>query len=176
MFFFFKAAIKSSLNSSSKILAEYKIQDNKFHAAGYSNGGTSAFLVAASYPQYFLSITAFPGYLLRYTEASLSKLSKLCVNMYVGELDSGFRDLMRKQFDQFREFGLHVRFFTERGQGHMLETLSGSWRRAPVRRLRGSPPGLFRGIIIQDTSRLRNQNRFRRTIENYSDSCSRLCP
>jgi predicted peptidase len=109
-----------------KILTDYKIQDNKFHAAGYSNGGISAFLVAALYPRYFLSITGFPGYLLRDTAASLKNISLLCINMYVGELDSGFRDRMQKQFDQFRELGMIVKFSAEKGQGHMIGTLSGA--------------------------------------------------
>src|SRR5215831_10876323 len=38
------------------ILADYKIQDNKFHIAGPSNGGIAAFHVAALNPQYFLSV------------------------------------------------------------------------------------------------------------------------
>jgi len=108
------------------MLNNYKIQDNKFHAAGYSNGGTTAFLVAASYPQYFLSITAFPGYLLRDTAANLNHISKLCVNLYVGELDSDFLDLMRNQTDHFRGLGLPVKFSIEKGQGHILSTLGGS--------------------------------------------------
>jgi S-formylglutathione hydrolase FrmB len=45
------------------ILKDYKIQDNKFHIAGPSNGGIAAFHVAAANPQYFLSVTAFPGYM-----------------------------------------------------------------------------------------------------------------
>src|SRR4029453_11938855 len=45
------------------ILTEYKIQDGKFHIAGPSNGGIAAFHVAATNPQYFLSVTAFPGYM-----------------------------------------------------------------------------------------------------------------
>ena len=45
------------------ILADYKIQDGKFHIAGPSNGGIAAFHVAAANPQYFLSVTAFPGYM-----------------------------------------------------------------------------------------------------------------
>jgi len=44
-----------------KILADYKIEDNKFHAAGMSNGGISAFHVAASNPKYFWSITVSPA-------------------------------------------------------------------------------------------------------------------
>ena len=107
------------------ILANYKILGNKFRAAGYSNGGTSAFLIAALYPQYFLSITAFPGYLLRDTSMNLKNISKLCINMYVGELDSRFLDLMRKQSDQFPESGLTVKFLIEKGQGHILGTLGG---------------------------------------------------
>src|SRR5881394_389625 len=45
------------------VLADYKIQDNKFHIAGPSNGGIAAFHVAAANPQYFASVTAFPGYM-----------------------------------------------------------------------------------------------------------------
>ena len=52
------------------ILADYKIQDNKFHVAGPSNGGIAAFHVAAANPQYFLSVTAFPGYMWEPSQAS----------------------------------------------------------------------------------------------------------
>src|SRR5690348_15365541 len=45
------------------ILASYKIEAGKFHVAGPSNGGIAAMHVAAKFPQYFLSATAFPGYL-----------------------------------------------------------------------------------------------------------------
>ena len=64
-----------------KMLADYKIQDNKFHSAGMSNGGISAFHVAALYPQYFWSITGFPGYLPDATPARLKNISKMCINM-----------------------------------------------------------------------------------------------
>src|SRR6266487_2717206 len=37
-----------------KVLADYKIKDNKFHIAGVSNGGIAALHVAAVNPQYFL--------------------------------------------------------------------------------------------------------------------------
>ena len=63
---------------------------------------------------------------MRDTVANLNHLSKLCINMYVGELDSGFLDLMRKQTDHFRQLGLAVKFSIEKGQGHILGTLSGS--------------------------------------------------
>src|ERR1700693_6304256 len=69
------------------ILADYKIQDSKFHIAGPSNGGIAAFHVAAANPQYFLSVTAFPGYMWEPSATKLQAISKMCVFMYVGELD-----------------------------------------------------------------------------------------
>src|SRR5215510_662609 len=69
------------------ILAEYKIHNNKFHVAGPSNGGIAALHIAATHPQYFLSATAFPGYMWRPSTAKLQAVSKLCVFMYVGEFD-----------------------------------------------------------------------------------------
>src|ERR1700674_3475317 len=53
------------------MLADYKIQGNKFHVAGPSNGGIAAFHVAAANPQYFLSVTAFPGYMWEPSPAKL---------------------------------------------------------------------------------------------------------
>jgi poly(3-hydroxybutyrate) depolymerase len=45
-----------------QILRDYKIEGGKLHIAGASNGGLSAFHIAAMYPQYFRSVTGFPGY------------------------------------------------------------------------------------------------------------------
>src|ERR1019366_295478 len=73
-----------------QILGDYKILDNKLHIAGASNGGISAFFIAASYPQYFLSVTGFPGYLPDLTPARVQALAKMCINMHVGELDTGW--------------------------------------------------------------------------------------
>src|SRR5499425_1140774 len=70
-----------------RILADYKIQDNKFHVAGPSNVGIAAFHIAAANPQYFLSVTAFPGYMWELSAAKLQAISKMCFFMYVGEND-----------------------------------------------------------------------------------------
>src|SRR3977135_3852905 len=64
-----------------------KIREDKFHIAGPSNGGIAAFHVAAANPQYFLSVTAFPGYMWEPSPAKLQAISKMCVFMYVGEND-----------------------------------------------------------------------------------------
>jgi poly(3-hydroxybutyrate) depolymerase len=109
-----------------QILADYKIEDNKFHIAGPSNGGIAAFHVASLNPQYFLSITAFPGYLWEPTAAHVQAISKMCINMFVGELDPmGWQDLMQQQAALFRGQGMAAQYTVEKGQPHRLETLAG---------------------------------------------------
>jgi predicted peptidase len=109
-----------------KLLKEYKVRGGKFHIAGISNGGKSSFHIAASYPKYFWSVTGFPGYLIDDTADGVSALRGMCINMHVGELDSGWLDTMQKQSMMFRAQGLKVRFTIERGQGHVMTTLEGA--------------------------------------------------
>jgi predicted esterase len=109
-----------------QILADYKIQDNKFHIAGPSNGGITAFHVASLHPEYFLSITAFPGFLWEETPAHIQAISKMCINMFVGELDPmGWQDMMLRQASEFRAKGMTAEYTVEKGQPHRLETLAG---------------------------------------------------
>ena len=109
------------------ILADYKIQDNKFHIAGPSNGGIAAFHVAAANPQYFLSVTAFPGYLWQPNAAKLQAISKMCVFMYVGENDPYmWHPEMKKEAEALRSRGTVARYTVEKGQPHRLDTLAGA--------------------------------------------------
>ncbi len=108
-----------------KILADYKIEDGKFHAAGRSNGGISAFHIAARHPQYFISITAFPGFLTELLPSRLKGVSAMCIYMHVGELDTEWRAKMRDQVEFFEELGMRVQFAIEEGQEHSIETLTG---------------------------------------------------
>jgi len=108
------------------ILADYKIQDNKFHIAGPSNGGIAAFHVAAANPQYFLSVTAFPGYMWEPNAAKLQAISKMCVFMYVGESDEYmWHGEMQREAEFLRSKGTVARYTVEKGQPHRLETLAG---------------------------------------------------
>jgi len=109
------------------ILADYKILDNKFHIAGPSNGGIAAFHVAAANPQYFLSVTAFPGYMWEPSLAKLQAISKMCVFMYVGENDEYmWHSEMKKEAELLRSTGTVARYTVEKGQPHRLETLAGA--------------------------------------------------
>jgi len=109
------------------ILGDYKIQDGKFHIAGPSNGGIAAFHVAAANPQYFLSVTAFPGYMWEPSAAKLQAISKMCVFMYVGENDEYmWHPEMKKEAELLRSKGTVARYTVEKGQPHRLETLAGA--------------------------------------------------
>src|SRR6516162_1991410 len=105
-----------------QLLGNYKIRDNKFHIAGMSNGGISAFYIATSYPRYFLSVTGFPGYLPDATVQRVAAIAKMCINMHVGELDSGWLEDMQQQASQFRASGMTVRMTVEKAQSHVIRT------------------------------------------------------
>jgi predicted esterase len=108
------------------VLADYRIRDARFHIAGPSNGGIAAFHVAAGNPQYFLSVTAFPGYMWQPSPARLQAISKMCVFMYVGELDEYmWHDEMKREAEFLRSQGALARYTVEKGQPHRLETLAG---------------------------------------------------
>jgi len=123
---FFEGSEKIFPEFLTKLLADYKIKDNKFHIAGVSNGGISAFHIAAQHPQYFISLTGFPGYLIDATPARVSAISKMCIYMHVGELDSGWREDMAAQFKQFKAKGFNVQFSVEKGESHIIGALAGA--------------------------------------------------
>ncbi len=106
------------------LLSDFKVDGGKFHIAGMSNGGLSAFYIASLYPQYFLSVTGFPGLLNDATAAKLKALAGMCINMHVGELDPEWLSAMKQQSEELRSLGFQVRFTIEPNQPHRLATLA----------------------------------------------------
>lgn len=99
---------------------DYKPAGGKMHAAGYSNGGITAFYVASRYPKYFWSVTGLPGRLAESSAADVDALKSMCIEMYVGGNDFAWRDAMAEQFTTFRQKGYTARFHVEENQGHVL--------------------------------------------------------
>jgi predicted esterase len=124
---FFEGGVRIFPEFLKSILADYKIEGGKFHIAGPSNGGIAAFHVAALNPQYFVSVTAFPGYMWEPTSAKLQAIAKMCVFMYVGENDEyRWHDEMKAEAEFLRSKGTVARYSVEKGQPHRLETLAGA--------------------------------------------------
>jgi S-formylglutathione hydrolase FrmB len=98
----------------------------KFHIAGPPNGGIAAFHVAAANPQYFLSVTAFAGYMWQPTAAKRQAISKLCAFMYVGENDEYmWHDEMKREAE--------------------LTLLASPWATSSPSRMTSAKPGTFAG-------------------------------
>ena len=124
---FFAAGARIFPDFLKTILAAYKVEGSRFHVAGPSNGGIAAFHIAAANPQYFLSVTAFPGYMWQPTQAKLQAISKMCVFMYVGEHDQYmWHGEMKQEAEFLRARGTVARYTVEKGQPHRLETLAGA--------------------------------------------------
>ena len=108
-------------------LTYYKITDNKFHIAGPSNGGIAALHVAAENPDYFLSVTAFPGYMWEPSNKKLLAIAKMCVYFYVGENDEyRWHDEMKREAEFLTVHGTVAKYSVEKGQPHRIETLAGA--------------------------------------------------
>jgi predicted peptidase len=109
------------------VLRDYRIADGKFHVAGPSNGGIAAFHVAARNPDYFLSVTAFPGYMWQPNQEKLLAIAKLCVYMYVGEHDEyRWHNEMQREAEFLSARGTVAKYSVEKGQPHRIETLAGA--------------------------------------------------
>jgi predicted peptidase len=109
-----------------QILRDYKVQGGRLHVAGNSNGGLSAFHIAALYPKYFVSVTGFPGFLEDATAAKVAALKPLCIYMHVGDQDTAWLSEMRTQVQELRQMGFKVHFTVEKDEPHVIRGLGGA--------------------------------------------------
>jgi hypothetical protein len=101
------------------IRRDYRI--SRLHVAGHSNGGLSAFHIAARYPAYFATVTGYPGLADGPDAARLPGLKGKCLFMHVGDRDDGWLGAMRDQADSLRRQGYRIRFTVEKNQVHRLK-------------------------------------------------------
>ena len=108
------------------VLEDYSIEERRFHVAGPSNGGIAAMHIASRFPEYFVSATAFPGYLWQPSDAGLEALAGICVFLHIGEDDQyPWHEEMEREATFLTALGSKARYTLEEGQPHRIATLAG---------------------------------------------------
>lgn len=118
---FFQGAEEIMPDFLDMIFATFNVEGGKLHVTGHSNGGRSAFHVAALYQERFVSVTGYPGLLAAQQEAELEPLAGLCIAMHVGDQDPSWAAAMEAEAEAYRRLGYAVSFTLEAGQGHRLD-------------------------------------------------------
>jgi predicted esterase len=109
------------------ITAQYSPQGGKFHIAGISNGGISAFRIALDEPQRVHSLLVLPGF--PRGEADFQRLDELVdipVAMFVGEHDTTWIPSMEATAKTLSDLGGTVSLEKVPGEGHVIQSLTGA--------------------------------------------------
>ena len=105
-----------------EVARKYKIEGGRFHIAGISNGGISAFRIAEDYPKRFCSLAAFPG--LPANERDFGRLADIHAMpmlLVVGEQDGRWVGRMRETQEKISELGGAVSLHVLPGIGHFVK-------------------------------------------------------
>jgi poly(3-hydroxybutyrate) depolymerase len=118
---FFEGADRVFPQFLDEIRRTYKVKGGKLHVAGHSNGGISAFHVAARHPEYFSTVTGYPGLLESGDLTRASALKPMCIFMHVGDMDDGWREAMQRQASDLKSKGYRINLAVEKNQVHRLK-------------------------------------------------------
>ncbi len=100
-------------------------EGGRYHLTGVSNGGRSAFRVAALNPERFSSILVYPGYPGSPADQdALPDLADLPFAMFVGGEDPGWLEPMVETRDTLESLGATVAFDIRDGEGHIMASLA----------------------------------------------------
>ncbi len=106
-------------------LAMFRIDGNKFHVAGSSNGAVSAFAIAVRHPQLFHSLTALAGFPVERGDFDrLDRLRDVRIQMFVGAGDLYWKEGMEKTHRRLSVLGKEAYFEIVPPNGHLLPALS----------------------------------------------------
>lgn len=97
-------------------------EGGKVHLGGMSNGGLSAFHLAARMPGAFHSLLGFPGYPRGGDQVALENVVDIPVRLWVGGDDSSWLDNMEDATEDLRTLGGDVELFVLPGEPHVLQS------------------------------------------------------
>lgn len=123
------------------IREHYPIENDRFHLAGSSNGGRSAFRIALDHPELFLSLTALPGFPPTDDDMKrLERLADLPVRLFVGGEDRGWVERMKETRKRLEALGADVELTVLSGEGHVPPSLDGGRFMRELEALRAALP------------------------------------
>jgi poly(3-hydroxybutyrate) depolymerase len=117
---FFEGADRIFPEFLDRIRRDYRVS-GLLHVAGHSNGGLSAFHVAALHPAYFSTVTGYPGLLDGPDARRAPALKSMCLFMHVGDRDSGWQSAMEAEARDLTQQGFRIRISVEKNQVHRLK-------------------------------------------------------
>lgn len=97
-------------------------EGGKVHLGGMSNGGLSAFHIAARMPGAFHSLLAFPGYPRQSDRAAFENVADIPVRMWVGGDDTSWVKNMESAAENIRTLGGDVELYVLAGEPHVLQS------------------------------------------------------
>lgn len=104
----------------------YRPEGGKYHIAGVSNGGISAFRVALQNPDKTQSLLVLPGFPRTPEEfQKLETLKDIPVAMFVGEQDSSWVATMQATEEELSRLGGNVSLEIVPGEPHVIRSLVG---------------------------------------------------
>jgi len=98
------------------VAAEYSVAEGWWMLFGISNGGRSALVVGAAYPERFRSVTVLPG--ATSTPSTLGPLAGLRTTFAVGSRDDGWLACSRSAHSYLRGIGGESELVVLEGKGH----------------------------------------------------------
>ena len=102
-----------------QMLRDYRV--GKVYVAGHSNGGLSAFHIAARYPKYFSTVIGYPGLLDGPDRPLANALKDKCLFMHVGDRDDGWKSAMQDEAKDLESRGFRIHISVEKNQVHRLK-------------------------------------------------------
>ena len=103
----------------------YPPEGDKFHLAGISNGGISAFRLAVNQPEKFHSILAVPGFPRGDDFQKLDNLADIPIAMFVGERDASWRQAMIETAEELSRLNIPANLEIVTGEGHVIQGIRG---------------------------------------------------
>lgn len=110
-----------------QVSSQVQVETGRFHIAGPSNGGRSAFRIAGAFPESFASIVVLPGFPSSEDQESLNALKDLPIVLYVGAADRSWRLNTSTALAKLQSLGASQTSATIlEGEGHILRSLTGT--------------------------------------------------